>query len=84
VRARRRRDWELLQFLRREYDNPWIYAGDFNEILCASEQFGGNERQEWMMEGFREAVDYCRFTDMGYSGLPFTWNNKQQYPIILK
>jgi hypothetical protein len=84
VRTKRRRNWELMKYLRRESDNPWICAGDFNEVLCASEQYGGNDRQEWMMEGFREAVDYCRFTDLGFSGLPYTWNNKQQAPKNIK
>jgi hypothetical protein len=74
------RHQELLQFLRRECDNPWICAGDFNEVLDATEQIGGNERQEWMMEGFREATEYCQFSDLGISGLPYTWSNKQQFP----
>ena len=30
------------------------------------------------MEGFRDTVDYCRFTDLGFSGLPYTWDNRQQ------
>jgi hypothetical protein len=76
ARSARRRSWELMKYLRREYDEPWLCAGDFNEILCASEQFGGNDREEWMMEGFRDAVDYCRMTDLGFSGLPYTWDNR--------
>ena len=77
VRSRRGMSWELLKFLRREYDEPWLCAGDFNEILSASEQIGGGDREEWKMDGFRDAVDQCNFTDLGYSGLPYTWNNKQ-------
>jgi hypothetical protein len=46
-----------MKFLRREYDTPWLCAGDFNEVLFNSEQFGGNEREEWKMDGFREVVD---------------------------
>jgi hypothetical protein len=73
-----------MRFLRGEFDNPWLCAGDFNEVLDASEQMGGNVRQEWMMEGFRNAVDDCRFTDLGFIGLPYTWNNKQQVPNNIK
>jgi hypothetical protein len=29
------------------------------------------------MEGFREAVSICGFTDLGYIGLPYTWDNRQ-------
>ena len=78
VRSRRKRNWELLRFMRAEYDNPWLCAGDFNEILHAAEQFGGANREEWKMEGFRDVVDDCSFDDLGYIGLPFTWDNRKQ------
>jgi hypothetical protein len=29
------------------------------------------------MRGFRDAVEYCRMTDLGFSGLPYTWDNRQ-------
>jgi hypothetical protein len=77
-RTARKRSWELMKYLRREFDNPWLCAGDFNEVLSASEQLGGNDREEWMMEGFRYVVEYCRMTDLGYIGLPYTWDNRQQ------
>ena len=70
VRSRRNRSWELLKFFRREFDNPWLCAGDFNEVLCSSEQFGGNEREDWKMGGFIDTFEECRFSDLGYSGLP--------------
>jgi hypothetical protein len=44
-RSKRKLSWDLLKYLRREYNNPWICAGDFNEVLHATEQIGGNERQ---------------------------------------
>ena len=47
-------------------------AGDFNECLVASEQIGGQERPERHMDGFRDAVSVCGFTDLGYIGLPYT------------
>ena len=77
VRTRRKLNWDLLKFMRREFNNPWICAGDFNEVLHSTEQFGGNMRQEWMMEGFRDATEYCRFDDLGFYGLPYTWDNRQ-------
>jgi hypothetical protein len=33
VRSTRKLSWDLLKFLRKEYNNPWICAGDFNEVL---------------------------------------------------
>jgi hypothetical protein len=29
------------------------------------------------MEGFREAVEECKLEDLGFYGLPYTWDNKQ-------
>lgn len=78
VRSRTKHSWELMQYLHREYDNPWICAGGFNEILSTDEHFGRNNREEWQMEGFRNVVDECRFGDLGYSSLPYTWDNRQQ------
>ena len=30
------------------------------------------------MDGFRDAVNECGFTDLGFFGLPYTWDNRQQ------
>jgi hypothetical protein len=76
-RSQRKESWRLLRFLRNASDLPWLCAGDFNEVLSDQEQFGGNDREEWMMEGFREVVQYCGFTDLGFSGAPFTWDNRR-------
>jgi len=78
VRARRKESWRLLRFLRNQTDLPWLCVGDFNEVLHEDEQMGGNDREEWCMEGFREAVDYCGFSDLGFRGLPYTWDNRRE------
>ena len=68
----------MLRFLRNETDLAWLCAGDFNEILYDHEQFGGNDRREWLMEGFRDAMSYGGLTDLGFSGLPYTWDNRRE------
>jgi hypothetical protein len=83
-RVQRKESWQLLHFLRNENDLPWLCGGDFNETLHSHEQIGGNERQEWSMEGFREIVDYCGFRDLGYSGLPYIWDNRRQGTVNIK
>jgi hypothetical protein len=55
---------------------PWLCDGDFNEVLQANEQFGGARRSERQMEGFREAVSICGFSDLGFISLPYTWDNR--------
>jgi len=52
--------------------------GDFNEVLSPDEHFGENEREHWQIAAFQEVVQDCRFVDLGFSGLPFTWDNWQE------
>lgn len=76
-RELRYRSWELLRLLDSRSSLPWLCAGDFNETLHTSEQFGRQGRSESQMEGFWEVVELCGFTDLGYIGLPYTWDNRQ-------
>lgn len=55
---------------------PWLCIRDFNEILRREEQLGPNEREEYLMDGFREAVDVCQLCDIGYMGLDWTFEKK--------
>ena len=65
-----------MKFLRTRNTLPWLCAGDFNEILDATEQFGGLVRPESQMDGFQDVVEVCGFADLGFSGLPWTWDNR--------
>lgn len=78
------RSWELMHFLSDQSDVPWLCASDFNEILEAKEQFGGVQRPKRQMDGFRDAVVACGFFDLGFSGLPYTWDNRQQGAYNIK
>ena len=48
--------WELLRLLKAKSILPWVYSGDFNEILFNCEKEGGAPRAEAYMEGFRKAL----------------------------
>lgn len=76
-RELRYRSWDCLRMLNDQSSLLWLCVGDFNEILHATEQFGGVGRSERQMEGFREAVAMCGFSDLGFIGLPYTWDNRQ-------
>jgi len=76
-RELRYRSWDCLKMLKGRSSLPWLCVGDFNETLHANEQFGGAGRSERQMEGFREAAAVCGFTDLGFIGLPYTWDNWQ-------
>jgi hypothetical protein len=76
----REKTWEVLRYLKRQDNLPWICAGDFNEILQQEEQLGINPRNETQMSKFRDCLMDCRLADLGYSGYPFTWDNKRSGP----
>lgn len=69
--------WNKLQELKQKSDLPWIVVGDFNEALWQFEHFSATARPEYQMAAFREVLAVCELTDIGFSGLPYTFDNKQ-------
>jgi hypothetical protein len=53
-------------------------VGDFIEVLSAEEQIGGVGREPWQVAAFQDVVSDCSLTDLGYHGLPYTWDNRQE------
>ena len=56
--GQKHKTWEDLRNLRVTPIKPWLCAGDFNEVLAASEQFGGLIRPERQMDGFLRNEQY--------------------------
>ena len=52
---------------------PWLYVGDYNEVLTEDEKSGGNLRPVWQIMNFQEVVDECRFHDIPVTGPKMTW-----------
>lgn len=63
---------------------PWVCLGDFNEILSLFEKFGGNGRQQGLMEAFQNTLVDCGLSDMGNRGPKFTWSNCQEGAGFIK
>ena len=68
--------WELICGLHRHESLPWLYGGDFNEILKSHEKSGGRLRPYSQIEQFREVLDECNLLDLGFSRNKFTWLRK--------
>jgi hypothetical protein len=45
--------------------------------LTNSEKWGGNGRANSQMTAFRQTLEVCELTDLGYRGPKFTWSNCQ-------
>ena len=69
--------WELLQRIKPNSRDPLIVMGDFNEALWQFEHFSATRRGEKQMEEFRNSLDFCGLKDIGFSGLPWTYDNNR-------
>ncbi|KAG2598477.1 hypothetical protein PVAP13_5KG367307, partial [Panicum virgatum] len=74
----RPRMWDLIRQLKSQMNYPWIMVGDFNEVMWSFEHFSNTNRREVQMQNFRDALSYCDLYDMGFSGTPWTYDNKQE------
>ena len=73
----RKHMWDLLRRLRAVGPEPWMLIGDFNEAMWQYEHFTETPRPERQMMDFREALSHCHLHDLGFSGIPWTYNNNQ-------
>ena len=47
---------------------PWLCFGDFNEIATQSKKLGASLQRESQMEKFRDAMEFCGLSDLGFQG----------------
>ena len=73
----RHRMWTQMRTLKQSSDLPWCVIGDFNEAMWSFEHFSLTPRNEGQMLAFRDMLEVCELVDLGFSGLPFTYDNKQ-------
>jgi hypothetical protein len=69
--------WELLRRIKPCSKAPWMMIGDFNEVMWSFEHFSKSRRPERQMLDFREVLSHCDLHDLGFTGLPWTLDNKQ-------
>ena len=58
-------------------DGLWLCIGDFNAILHSDEKLSHRPPSYKQMDEFREVLEQCSLTDLGFLGYPFMWNNKR-------
>ena len=74
--GKRHISWKLIEALKKQCDMPWVILGDFNEITHSDEKLGWLEQDADQMRVFRECLDSCGLTDLGFVGQRFTWCNE--------
>ena len=59
--------WDTLRGIAETQNRPWAVLGDFNEVLHIHEHDGEGARSQAQIDGFREAIDTCGLSDIGYT-----------------
>lgn len=67
--------WRLLEAIARSIIKPWVWLGDFNEVMWNTKNKGGNLENNFHMGLFRNAVSKYRLRGMDFLGASFTWSN---------
>nr|GMC63090.1 Retrovirus-related Pol polyprotein from transposon TNT 1-94 [Ipomoea batatas] len=47
---------------------PWMLMGDFNDVICLEEKISGAPQPQWLIRGFREAIDFSGLRDYHFMG----------------
>ena len=76
--------WNELCSFAEGLDYPWCVIGDFNEVTCQAEKFGGREINRSRVNLFVQTMNDCSLIDLGYHGSKFTWTNKRRSNPILE
>jgi endonuclease/exonuclease/phosphatase family metal-dependent hydrolase len=70
--------WDSLKSLSAISNLPRIVVGDFNEALWQQEHLSCTPRPERQMAAFRVTLALCNLVDLGFKGLPYTYDNKRR------
>ncbi|KAH1063383.1 hypothetical protein J1N35_028370 [Gossypium stocksii] len=73
----RKESWKLIKKFKEASNLPWLVLGDFSEIVYTFEKNGGQAREERQMTVFREVLDECELSDLGFSGRWFIWEKRR-------
>ena len=64
--------WSNLAKVAQLHNLPWLMLGDFNEVLCGKDKFGGRRINLNRALEFKDCLDAYNLLDLGFSGPKFT------------
>ena len=70
--------WDELVIVANTLNVPWVAVGDFNDILCQSEKFGGRPLSRKRVETYAETMNECNLIDIGVHVPKLTWSSKRK------
>ncbi|XP_026443846.1 uncharacterized protein LOC113343999 [Papaver somniferum] len=69
--------WNHINNLRENHNNPWIVIGDLNFILDRNDKEGGNTPSQTDLDANNDILNMNNLDSMQYIGNPFTWTNRR-------
>ena len=75
--------WNNLKTVAQLHNLPWLMLGDFNEVLCGEDKFGGNQVNLNRTLEFKECLDECNMLDLGFAGPKYTWKNRRPITSLI-
>ena len=75
--------WENFKTMAHLHNLPWLMLGDFNEVLCNDDKFGGNHVNLNRALEFKDCLDECNMVDLGFVGPKFTWTNHRPISSLI-
>lgn len=78
IRSARMMNWETFRLLGSRRHEPWICAGDFNEITHHSEKIGGRRKEQYTIDTFTRLIEDIHMEDLGFKGQMHTWSNNRR------
>lgn len=75
---------EFVECMSRYVNVPWCMIGDFNQVTCQDDKFGGRRVAGYAVERMRHLLDVCGFQGVQFSGPRYTWTNNQPGQFNIK
>ncbi|KAK3002711.1 hypothetical protein RJ639_019199 [Escallonia herrerae] len=76
--------WDYFAQVIDSFAGPWMAIRDFNEVTSSLENSGGRSVASSSNGGLIYVINSKGLIDLGFSGNPFTWNNKRALPANIK
>ena len=70
--------WDAFAAIGEGFEACWLCIGDFNSVLDQAEKSGGRLVDSTSNCPFKKFIDHFGMIVIGFSGNPFTWNNKRK------
>ena len=72
-RTKRRESWNLIRRLETITTDPWCIWGDFNDLMFTSDKKGRIKHPQYLLDGFRSAIEDCQLSELSLKGGKYTW-----------